>query len=164
VTSATVYDEDIKITTAAVTAGNGSSDAFYTVCYRTAASAWAWERSVMPFKYSGAGAIQFDSSGTMTAATAGGGASTRWVNYYLVCTNVSGQESILWVPGQTQHTTAAAAYAETFGSLNLTGFPPVEAVAIYQFTWDTNGSNLGLCRLARTPVRISANVVASVVS
>jgi len=164
VTAAYIFDEDIYQATAAITAGNGSSDTFYSVAYRTATGAWAWQRSLVPFKYTGAGAIEYDLSGTMTAAGAGGGGSTRYVNYYLALTNVSGQESVMWIPGRAVFTTAALAYAEDFGTFDMAGFLAPELVAIYQFTWDTNGSGLGLCRLVRTPVRISKNVVSSTTS
>lgn len=153
------FDEDIKLTTEALPDGNATSDTNYTIMYRTGVGAWAWERSLMPFKYSGTGAIQFDSSGTMTAATAGAGGSTRWVNYWIVATNVAGgtQETIVFVPGRAQHTTAAAAAAETWGSLDMTGFPCAEGVAIWQLTFSTNGANLGLCQL-RSATRVTGSI------
>ena len=153
-----IFDEDIYESVAAITAGNGSTDAFYSICYRTTATTWAWARSVMPFKYTGAAAIEYDAAGTMTPATTG---ATRFVNYYMVLTNMNGQESTVWVPGRTVFTSATTAYTEDFASFTMTGFPMVEAVAIYQFTWDVGGSGLGLCRLNRTPVRISKNIVSS---
>lgn len=162
ITAATFFDEDIYETTSAITAGNATTDTFYTVFYRTAVGAWSWQRSLVPFKYTGAAAIEYDNgSGVMTAAGAGGGGATRYVNYYLAVTNVAGQESWAWIPGRAAFTTAALAYAETFSSSSMTGFPCAEIVAIWQFTWDTNGTGLGLCRLNRTPVRINSNIITS---
>lgn len=161
VTAAGIFDEDIYTTTAAISAGNGSTDAFYTIAYRTSATTWAWARSVVPFKYAGAGAIEWDSNGTMTASGVGSGSAARYVNYYMLCNNIKDQESVLWVPGRTAFTSASLAYAEDFASFNIVGFPSVEAAAVWKFTWDTNGTGLGLCRLARTPVRVNSNILTS---
>lgn len=161
VTAANIFDEDIYNTSSAITAGNGSTDAFYSMVYRTAAATWAWARSVMPFKYAGVAAIQYDLNGVMTAAGAGGGGATRYVNYYMLCTNIQGQESIVWVAGRSAFTSAALAYAESFANFDMSGFPGIEAATVWQFTWDTNGTGLGLCRLNRAPVKVSANILLS---
>lgn len=158
ITAATFFDEDIYETTSAIAAGDGATNLFYTVFYRTAVGAWSWQQSLVPFKYLTTGAIQYDLNGVMTAAGAGSGGATRYVNYYLAITNVAGQESWAWIPGRAVFTTAALAYAETFSSFSMAGFPCAEIVAIWQFTWDTNGTGLGLCRLNRTPVRINSNI------
>ncbi len=161
VATCSIFDEDINDVTSAIAAGNGSTDTFYSISYRNTASNWVWTRSVMPFKYTGAAAIEWDNNGTMTAAGSGAGGNTRWVNYYMLCNNVAGQESVMWVPGRAAFTSAAAAYGESFADFSITGFPSVEAVAIYQFTWATSGSGLGLCVLARTPERINSNILTS---
>ena len=129
VAAANIFDEDIYQATAAITAGNGSSDAFYSILYRTGASTWAWQRSLVPFKYLTTGAIQYDSAGTMTAAATGAG---KFVNYYMCLTNVAGQESVVWIPGRATFTSLALAQAETFASFSMTGIPVNELVAIYQ--------------------------------
>lgn len=157
----TIFDEDIKNTAGPIVAGNGSSDTNYTVCYRTSLTNWEWARSVMPFKYLAAAAIQYDLNGVMTPAGAGGGGSTRWVNYYMLATNFNGQESIFWIPGRAAFTSLALANGEDFSTFGITAFPAIEAVVIWRFTWDTNGTGLGLCRLAQTPVRVSSNIISS---
>ena len=161
VTPAWIFDEDIYQSTVAIAAGDGATNAFYTVAYRTALTSWAWQRSVVPFKYSGAGAIQFDNAGTMTAANAGVAVNARWINYFMMLTNIEGQESVLWIPGRAQHTTIGAANSELFSSFDMTGFVTKDAIAIYRFTWVTSGSGLGLCNLVQTPVRISTNILQS---
>lgn len=164
VTAVKFFDEDIYETTAAIADGNASSETNYSVFYRTGATAWAWARSLVPFKYTTTGAIEFDSNGTMTAATAGNGASKRWVNYYLMACNLNGQESLIWIPGRAQFTTLALANAENFSTFDLTRLPTKDGVAIWRFTWHTDGAGLGLCQLAQNPVRISSNIVTSAVT
>lgn len=156
------FDEDIYQTTASIADGNATSDYNYPIMYRTGASAWAWERSLMPFRYSGTGAIQYDSNGTMTATTSGSGVNQKWVCYYLLATNINGAESLVFVPGRTQHASLSAAQAEAFTSLTFDGFPAKDATAVWKFIWHTNGANLGLCQLAATPTRVNANISASV--
>ena len=55
------------------------------IWYRTASDTWAWEYSDMPYRYTPAGYIQYDNAGTMTEAT-----QPRWINTYLLQTNISG--------------------------------------------------------------------------
>lgn len=160
ISETSIFDEDLYQVLAAVSKGDGINNA-YVIGFRTAATTWHWESSIMPFKYTGAGAIEYDNAGTMTAAGSGPDANTRWVNYYLCFSNVQADARVIFVPGRSAFTSAAAAYAEDFSLFDLTGIFTAEMVAIYQFTWDTNGSNLGLCRLARTPVRINTNLIAS---
>lgn len=161
VTAANIFDEDIFQSTLPVPLGDGVLDDFYSIVYRVSATDWKWERSIVPFKYTGVGAIEYDNAGTMTPATAGLAGNTRWVNYYLCCTNVAGQESISWIPGRAEFTSLALANSETFTSFSLVGLPVAELVSVYRFTWETSGSNLGLCQLAQMPVRISSNIINS---
>ena len=157
ISTAYIFDQDIYETLPAVTAGNATSNLFYSILYRTGPTAWSWQRSLVPFKYTGAGAIEYDNgSGVMTASPTG---TNRFVNYYLCCTNIQGQECFVWIPGRASFTTTATAYAETFSSFSMVGAPIEELVAIYQFTWDVNGTGLGLARLNRTPVRINASLI-----
>jgi hypothetical protein len=158
VAPAYIFDEDIYEATQAITAGNATTNLFYTIMYRTSATTWAWQRSLVPFKYTGAAAIEYDNAGTMTASPTG---AARFVNYYMICTNIIGQESIMWVPGRSTFTTAALAAAESFASFDFTGMPLQESVAIWQFTWNVGGSGFGLARLNATPVRENSNIISS---
>lgn len=160
ITASKIFDEDIYLTTNSVTKGDGVNPAYY-ILYRTSSDTWKWYKSIMPFKYTTTGAIEYDNNGTMTPAGTGGGANTRYVNYYLFVSNVLGELSVCFIPGRSAFTSATLAYAETFSSFSLVGLPIAEGVAIYQFTWDTNGSNLGLCRLTRTPVRINQPIAST---
>jgi hypothetical protein len=161
ITPAGIFDEDIFQFTLPVPLGNGISDAVYSIVYRVGVSSWLWERSVVPFKYTGAAAIEYDNNGVMTPCVAGVGGDTRWVNYFLCCTNVAGQESISWIPGRAEFTSLTDANAESFTSFSLIGLPIAELVSVYRFTWETSGANLGLCCLAQSPVRISSNIINS---
>lgn len=175
-TAATIFDEDIELTVSALTDPNGVGSPYYTV-YRTSTSAWSWRASDLPFLYDSLGGgdysyIKYDNGGTLTVA-----GNNQYVNTYLVITNaVSNAESVagtstaalryVMVPGRTAYTTAANAYAENFAEFDLTGFPMVELVAAYQFTWATQITSTvkGRCTLVRQPTRVFANAISSSVS
>lgn len=149
--AATISDEDLKITLAALTDPEGLS-ADYVVFFRTAVSIWNWEASLMPFRYTAAGYIQYDSSGTMTQ-----GQGNKFYNTYLLLTNCQGAARFAWVHGQAEFGTLAAAQNEKFQTLARTGININEFVAVFQFTWETSAAytTKGKCRLATTPVAIS---------
>ena len=140
-------DEDIKHTLAALVDPDGTGTDYLTY-YRTGASAWTWEQSGVPFRYTAAGYIQYDNAGTMTQ-----GQNSKYYNWYLCFTNYGDQPRYLLVPGQSEFANAAAAYAETVSDLDLSGFYPLELVFAYQLTFFTNASytSKGKCRLTREP-------------
>jgi hypothetical protein len=137
--------------------------------YKTGASAWAWQQSLVPFKYTAAGFIETtnNTSGTVggVAAWATGAhtssGSNDYVNYFMFVGNLNGQESIVWIPGQVRHANTTAAYAEAWSSINLAGFPIKDGVAVWMFTYRLNGSQLGKVTLTRLPVRVSGNITTS---
>ena len=169
-TSSVIADEDMFITSNLLPDGNGTSLNYYNI-YRTAASSYAWLSSDMPFKYaSGAthGYIEYDNgSGVSTPSDA-----NKFVNTFIICTNaVSNYEPVasttsspfrfLIIQGRGSFDSDTLAYAESFSSLDLTGFPIVEAIGIYQMTWSTSGySNTvkGRCVLNRVQ-KITGNIL-----
>ena len=144
---AKIADEDLFFTLSPLAKPNGT-DLAYSVFYRTGASAWSWKNSAYPFSYTGSAAIEWDSVGTMTALGNG-----EACNYYLLLTNYTGAMRFVLIPGQQKYLSPNAltkAYAESFSSLDLSGLPILEAVAVYQFTWfGLNGGGIGLCKLMR---------------
>lgn len=159
----TIADEDLVQSLGELTDPGGAT-ASYVTFYRTAASTWAWAASDMPFKYnSGTNWIQWDSGGTLTDATGGAGALTRWVNSYLLFTNMQGAARFIFVPGQAIFTTLATAQAESPGSFTWTGFPIAEACIAYRFTWTTiTSTSKGQCRLAATPQAVNIGSIAAI--
>ncbi|MBP6733632.1 MAG: hypothetical protein KA142_02875 [Chromatiaceae bacterium] len=104
------------------------------------AGAFTWTQSLVPYLYAPGGYIQWDNAGTLTAATA----NNRYINTYLLATQAGWQ----LVVGQASHTSLAAAQAETFQSLSLTGLQLADYIAVAQLTWRTGSyGGLGLCRL-----------------
>jgi hypothetical protein len=88
-------------------------------------------------------------------------AANRFVNYYLLATNGNANAKYVWIPGQASHTTLAAAQAEKFGALTLTGLQFQEVVALWQITLETKSSysSTGKCRFAAEPIRITTSLV-----
>lgn len=156
VAESVIADEDLFSTLSALAEPDGAT-AVYPVVYRTGASAWSWEKSAMPFRYTAAGYIQYDNAGTMTE-----GATTKFYNTWLVCSNIVGDYRFAIVHGRSEHSTAAAAYAEGFPSLASSGFPTSELVAVYQLTWSTSASHSskGKCVLDRAAQIVSNTLVA----
>lgn len=173
ITAGTIIDEDIILQISALTKPDGATPTYY-VMYRTSTTAWSWVLSDMPFKYTGTDpytAIEYDNGGTSTAGT-----NNYFINTYLVLSNaVSNNEAnpnisttglrYMIVQGRAQFSTSTLAYAENFASFDLTGFPPAEAIAVYQLTWSVNNttSSKGRCTLSRQPVRVNSNVINSTV-
>ena len=151
ISASVISDEDLKITLAALTDPNGTATDYVTF-YRTAAAAWSWSESAMPYKYGTY--VQYDNAGTMTDIGNG-----DYVNSYLLLTNASGAARFAIVNGQAKFSTLAAAQGEQFSALTRTGIPLAEFVAVYQLTWYANSSytTKGKCRLAATPARISVS-------
>ena len=166
------FDEDIYETSDAIIDSNGVTDLRYSVAYKTGLDSWAWQRSLVPFKYTGLGFIETTNNtnatvGGVAAWTTGlhsGAGSNNYVNYFMFACSAQGQESVFFIPGQVLHLTAAAAYAETWASINMSGFPLQDGVAVYMFTYFLNGSALGKVTLARLPVRVSGSLTTSTVS
>ena len=152
-----IFDEDLRQVLSALAEPDGAT-AVYPIIYRTAAAAWAWELSEMPFRYTVAGYIQYDNAGTMTE-----GAGNKYVNTWLLCSNISGAYRFSFVHGRSLHSTAAAAYGESFPA--LTGYPTPEVVAVQQLTWSTSASHSsrGKCVLDRAQA-VQVNYIAAAVS
>lgn len=157
--AAVTADEDLKISLGALTKPNGTATA-YTTLYPSGAS-WNWALSAMPYKYGTY--IQFNSAGTMTDA-----AGNKYVNSYLLMTNILSDGRFMWMMGDAEFSTLAAAQGEQFSALYKTGIQIAEYVAIYQFTWATSAAwgTKGKCRLAAAPryISVSAAGVVSVVT
>ena len=175
-----IFDEDLSFTLAELTEPNGATAVYY-IFYRTSVTAgavpakWDWVASDMPFKYavlSGTPTYdeaEWDNAGTTQAATA-----NNYINtYLLLCNSVNNTETF---PNSTAGTrfmivegrvngNSTAAYAETFASLDMSGLPVTEAVAVYQLTWRCNEANSvkGRCTLNRVQ-KISTNIVQTTTS
>lgn len=154
ISQAVTSDEDLKHTLAALTDPNGTATD-YVVFYRTAVGAWSWAASATPYKYTTTGYVEYDASGTMTPASA----TNKYINSYLLLTNISGAARFAIIPGQAEFSSLAAAQGELFSSLTKTGLSINEYVAVYQLTWQTGASysTKGKCRLAATPAAISVS-------
>jgi len=157
ITETKVWDEDIQNTCSALADGDGTTNTYH-VAFRTAADTWSWEVSPVPYRYTAAGYIQYDSSGTMTQ-----GAASKYYNTYLLATNYAGAARFTVIHGQGEYSSLAAAQAERFSDLTLTGFPAAEAIALWQFTWSTSNSysTKGKCRLEEEPVKVATSITAA---
>lgn len=153
-------DEDLTHTIGGVADGDGTTATYYNF-YRTGAAAWAWEKLAMPYRWTSAGYIQYDASGTMTE-----GQANRWYNSYLLFTNLSGEAGFMIIPGRGEFSSLAAAQAESIGTFSFAGLGIAEFVVAYQFTWSTNNSysTKGKCRLAATPKHVDVSVVTTAVA
>ena len=138
VSQAYYMNETLGVTVPALVDDDGAT-LKYLVRSRLA-GAFTWTQSLVPYLYAPGGYIQWDNAGTLTAATA----INRYINTYLLATQAGWQ----LVVGQANHTSLAAAQAETFQSLSLTGLQLADYIAVAQLTWRTGSyGGLGLCRL-----------------
>ena len=157
ISASILSDEDLKIVVSELADQNGTATN-YVVSFRVAAAEWDWEASAMPYRYTSAGYIQYDSAGTMTQ-----GAGNKYYNSFLAITNMQGAARFTLIPGQAEHSTSVGAQAEIFSDLTLTGVSIDEFVAVYQLIWQTSAaySTKGKCRLAEEPISISVSASGS---
>jgi hypothetical protein len=149
-----IADEDLLHTLATLADPNGTTTA-YVVFTRTNATTWVWAVSAMPFAYTSAGYINYDSSGTMTE-----GQGNKYYTSYLLYTNLADAARFVCVNGRSEFATLAAAQAESPAAFSWTGFPIAECVIAYQFVWvskSTYGAK-GKVGLAATPRRVNVTV------
>lgn len=158
--TAYILDEDRSHTLTGFSKPNGTANA-YVNFYRDSATTYAWARSPVPYKYTGAGYIEYDSNGTMTAAS-----PNKYVNTFLLLTNFAGDGRFFMIPGRAQFDSLAAAQAESPKDFAWTGFPIAECIFLTHFTWETKSNYVtkGLCRLAAEPKAIKLNTVQAVIS
>lgn len=153
--SATILnDEDIILTIPAKTAITGNANNYF-VFHRYAANSWAWIQSDLPYKYTSGGFIEYDSSATMTQA-----ANNKYVNTYLLFTNLDQGAGFTFIPGRSTYDDLTSAQAEDAVAFDMTGFGVLEQVVAYQFNWKTDStlSTNGKCQLADTPRRIGTAI------
>lgn len=150
VSEAYYLDETLGVTVSALVDDNGAT-AQYLVRSRLS-GAFTWAKSLVPYLYAGGGYIYWDNGGTLTEAVA-----NRYINTYLLATQAGWQ----LIVGQASHSTLAAAQAETFQALSLTGLQLADYVVVAQFTWRTgNYGGLGQCRLeAFARVNVASSTV-----
>lgn len=160
-----IVDEDIIIDIDALSDPDGSATD-YTLLYRTSSNTWAWKASNMPFVYNIGNTndwIQWDNAGTMTDATGGTGANTRWINSYLLLTNFQGTGNYTIIPGQHIYTSLANALGESVNDFTWDGFPIVETVIAYKLTWTTyTSTSQGKCMLAIAPTIVNLSTIDAV--
>jgi len=154
-------DEDMFETLTALPTPDGSSLS-YTCFYRTNASTWSWKDSSVPYLYGATNLIQWDSSGTLTAAA---NSNALWYNWYLMYTNLKGRARYVMIPGRGAYTSLALAQAENVKTFDFSGFPIAETIIAYQFSWETRSAqtNQGKVRLGATPVAIGSSITSVVV-
>jgi len=152
-----MVDEDIFLTLAALADPGGVANAYVNIYL--AGGSWTWEGSPVPLKYSGAGYIQYDNAGVMTA-----GSSANFYNTYLYASNFDGMARWSIVSGKAQFSSLANAQAEDPLTFNFSGFPAQEGIVLYQLTWRTSNSygTLGKCRLAAAPKKIKITLTGTV--
>lgn len=165
ISASVILDQDVRTDLALLADPNGTNTN-YVVWYRTGASTWAWKKSNMPFVYNVGNTndwIQWDNGGTMTNATGGAGALTRWVNSYLLMSNMQGDSRYYFVSGRAIFTTLAAAQSEAVTAFTWTGLDIAEAVIVYRLTWSTiTSTSQGKCRLvAVNQIKVSTVTNAS---
>lgn len=138
VSEAYYLDKTLGVTVPALVDDNGST-AKYLVRSRLS-GAFTWAQSLVPYRYTASGYINWDNAGTLTEAI-----TNRYINTYLLATQAGWQ----LVTGQASHTTLAAAQAETFQTLTLTGWQLADYIVVAQLTWRTGSgyAALGKCRL-----------------
>lgn len=166
ISACTLVDQDIAHNIALLTDPDGTSTD-YVIYYRTGASTWQWIASAMPFPYNIGNAnnwIQWDNAGTLTDATGGAGSAARWVNSYLLITNMTGAARHVIVPGRAIYTSLANAQSENITGFTWDGFEITEAVIAYRLTWSTiTSTSKGQCQLAAV-AQINISTVTNVSS
>lgn len=152
--AAVIADEDLFLSLAALTDGNGTG-ANYTYFYHISTGVWGWKQGQnFPFGVSGVNArLQYDNPSTGLTEPA----NNRYINSYLFLTNFQGEARFSHIFSQQEYTSSTASLAETLANLNLTGLPFTEFVSAYQINWHVNNyGTTGKARIeAVTPITVS---------
>jgi hypothetical protein len=136
ISQSVIYDEDIRLTLDSLEGGNGK----YTNFYRTSSGVWGWQLNAnFPYIYTTSSRMNYDN------ATANGVQSptNRFLNTYVLLTNLTGQSRHITITSQTTYETYGEALGESLIDLNLTGLSIPEFVCIYKITWYTDDSISG---------------------
>ena len=150
-----IADEDLYQTLPILNDPDGATNA-YVLAYLSGGN-WVWADSIMPFKYTGAGYMEYDNGGTMTAGTNG-----DYINSYIFYSNIQGAGRYLIFSGKAAFATAAQAYAESFASFSMVGMFTGEGVALYQLTWQLASANTSKGKNTLNRVqRITSNILTS---
>lgn len=138
----TLWDEDIRHLIAQLN-DNGP----YEIWYRSGASgSWTWDDpAAKPYKI-GATYITFNRlvSTTWQQVEATGLALGSYVNIYVIPVPCDNGPQWMFVQGQNEFTTQAAAEAESWKSLALDGFPVQEFVSVRRVTYWARSTHTGV--------------------
>ena len=96
-------DETLGVTVPALVDDNGAT-AKYLVRNRLS-GAFTWAQSLVPYRYTTNGYINWDNNGTLTEAASG-----RYINTFLLATQAGWQ----LITGQASHSSSTLALAENF--------------------------------------------------
>jgi len=135
ISEAVIADEDIRRTLAEKSDGTD-----YTIWYRSGTSGyWTWSTgNALPFLYGTYPQLNYDAGGA-TGWTLGDisglGLGTYVTAYVIATTALHSDHRFIIIPGQTQHTTLAAAQGETATALSLGTIPFAEFVPIAQLVF-----------------------------
>jgi len=138
----TLWDEDIRHLIPQLN-DNGP----YEIWYRSGASgAWTWDDpAAKPYKI-GATYITYNKlvSITWQQVEATGGGLGSYVNIYVIPVPCDNGPQWMFVQGQNEFTTQAAAEAESWKSLALDGFPVQEFVSVRRVTYWARSTHTGV--------------------
>lgn len=132
VASGVVSDEDIQVTTSALTGGGT-----YSTWYRAVGGTnWTWAtHTTVPYKV-GTTYPQYDNAGTLTELASG-----ELVNYWIMgSTSLDPANQIFSIMGQRKHTSIGDALYEGFDDLTFPSFPILECVPLYRVTYIANST------------------------
>lgn len=134
----TILDEDISVTTRALTAGGP----YLLLSRAPGGSSWAIDdAATIPFARGTY--IQYDNGGTLTDLSDG-----EYVCYWvLATTTLPGVPSVFSIVGQQKYASLDEAVNENYGQLSLSGFPVKECVPIYRLVFQAGAgfSTTGKC-------------------
>lgn len=138
----TLWDEDIRHLIAQLN-DNGP----YEIWYRSGASgAWTWDDpAAKPYKI-GSTYITYNKlvSTTWQQVEATGGGLGSYVNIYVIPVPCDNGPQWMFVQGQNEFATQAAAEAESWKSLALDGFPVQEFVSVRRVTYWARSTHTGV--------------------
>ena len=123
--SGVIADEDVQVSTSAVTAG-GPYSAWYL---NGSTPGWGYSNT-LTIPYMIGTNIQYNNGTALTDLTSG-----QYVNYWLYGAPIIGTPQFIVIVGQTVFNDASSALAETYLTLNLTGLPSKEVTLLYQITY-----------------------------
>ena len=157
-----IVDEDMDFTISILSDNAGSGNQ-YPIFYKIGTEEWRWYKNILPYHFGTNITYNLNFGGTFSLAELT--VDDTYVNYYLCAINAADVNSdyrFIWVMGQHEFTSLAAAQEKTFLDLDLTYLPFYSVAPLWQVTMRRNASYTAITGYVR--IEATTNIIGTFAS